>query len=459
MIQILLHILLLFRLPLLGSSFSAVVSSAGRRTEPSSSYIKSSAGIDRRSPIRLNYQVGEGRNLLVEDAPSFCNEFTSPLDCGLQHIETSLLPSSATSDNSVYVMPLVISPKNYTKNFCLRGFIKNNRDWIDQQVSEYGAVLFRGFDINSAAEVEQEVKALEPDLSNDYRGTSPRNAVDGSTYVFSAAEVPSHYPIAQHLEMSFLPAPPRRLFFSALQAPKTKGGETALSDFRKVYRDIPEDLREKLARKKLRYTRTHYRKGANPLFTNDISSLESWQDVFRTSDKSKVEEIAAKENFPVRWEGRKKDVFVSEYQSEPFQLHPVTKEPVWFNHAQVFHWTTYPAELWNSYKRIRDIRLLLQSARAWVMAFATYVISRRKMALTVTFGDGEPFSMKEMGSIRKTIHRHMTFNRWQKGDLLEIDNFAISHGREPTYDKGRKIVVAWSSALNKSNDPVYGLSP
>lgn len=30
-----------------------------------------------------------------------------------------------------------------------------------------------------------------------------------------------------------------------------------------------------------------------------------------------------------------------------------------------------------------------------------------------------------------------------------IDNFSISHGRQPTYDLGRKILVAWSTPLNK----------
>ena len=30
-----------------------------------------------------------------------------------------------------------------------------------------------------------------------------------------------------------------------------------------------------------------------------------------------------------------------------------------------------------------------------------------------------------------------------------IDNFSISHGRQPTYDLGRKILVAWSTPINK----------
>jgi hypothetical protein len=44
----------------------------------------------------------------------------------------------------------------------------------------------------------------------------------------------------------------------------------------------------------------------------------------------------------------------------------------------------------------------------------------------------------------------MVFSRWRKGDILCIDNFSTSHGRQPTYDKGRKVIVAWSHPHNKT---------
>lgn len=399
------------------------------------------------------------RNQLATD-PTLLKDvehLTAPLAPSLDHVKTSLLPSSYESDNSVYVFPLVITPKKYTCSFCLRMFMEKNREWIDSQILKYGAVLFRGFDIDSAKEVEADIRALEPNLNNEYRGTSPRNTQGGSDFVFSAAEVPSHFPIAQHLEMSFLPAPPRRLFFSALQAPSgKKGGETALTDFRKVYRDVPAKLRNKLAKKKLRYTRTHFRKGTPAFLTTDVAALKSWSELFGTGSKEEIEQIAAKENLPMRWEGRNNDTFVSEYTSEPFQFHPQTKEPVWFNHAQVFHWSTFPAELMHAFRRTKDLRYLFRSFTTFAVSFFTYVLMRKKMALHVTFGDGEPISFGEMSQIRKAIHKNMVFNQWKNGDLLMIDNFSTSHGREPTYDKGRKIVVAWSDPLQKSNDPVYG---
>ena len=424
-----------------------------------SKFVQSALFASSSSPPPL--PCPQGRNVLLPDvSPTECEGLSTPLAPDLRHVELSLLPSSEESDKSVYVFPLVITPKNYTSNFCLRAFATKNRDWINDQVLKYGAVLFRGFDITSAKEVEDDVKALEPKLSNDYRGTSPRDLQNGTSYVFSVAEVPSHFPIAQHLEMSFLPSPPRRLFFSALQAPQSVGGETALTDFRKVYRDIPDRLRDKLQKKKLKYTRTHFRKGASQFLNTDISSMKGWEELFDTAEKSKVEEICKNENLPMKWEGRNADKFVSEYVSEPFQIHPQlpNNQRVWFNHAQVFHWTTLPSELFFAFTRTRDIRYLLRSIGTWILTIITYGILRKKMALHITFGDGTPISILEMNSIRSAIHKNMVFNRWQKGDLLEIDNFSTSHGREPTYDKGRKIVVSWSEPLQKSNDfdLVYG---
>ena len=80
-----------------------------------------------------------------------------------------------------------------------------------------------------------------------------------------------------------------------------------------------------------------------------------------------------------------------------------------------------------------------------------YGLLRQKMALDVSYGDSTPISIREMNQIRKAIHQNMVLNRWQQGDLVLIDNFSTSHGRQPTYDKGRNIVVAWSDPLEKEN--------
>jgi hypothetical protein len=72
------------------------------------------------------------------------------------------------------------------------------------------------------------------------------------------------------------------------------------------------------------------------------------------------------------------------------------------------------------------------------------------MALNTTFGDGTPITLKEMNEVRAAIHKNMVFSRWRKGDILCIDNFSTSHGRQPTYDRGRKVIVAWSQPHDKT---------
>ena len=245
------------------------------------------------------------------------------------------------------------------------------------------------------------VRSTPHGLSHEYRGTSPRSAQDGTTFVFSAAEVPSHYPLAQ------------------------QGGETALTDFRQVFRDISSQLRQKLATKKIQYRRTHNKRGA--CFTHDVAAMKSWAEVFGTTDKRQVKEIAQRENMPVRWEGRNNDTFVSEYTAEPFQLHPETKDPIWFNHAQVFHWTSFPAELFYSFSLTRDVRFLLRAIYISIKSVIQYGLLGQRMGLDISFGDGTPFSLREVQEIRRAVHKNMVLNRWQKGDLVLIDNFRTTN--------------------------------
>jgi hypothetical protein len=157
---------------------------------------------------------------------------------------------------------------------------------------------------------------------------------------------------------------------------------------------------------------------------------------------------------PMKWEGRNSDVFVIEYVSEPFQLHPDTNEAVWFNHIQVvFQWTTYAAELFAAFEGLMNGAI---SPCYWCYGrFAAKIwVASSKDALGVSFGDGTPIAVWEMHQIRKALHKNTFYNRWQKGDILMIDNFSVSHGRQPSYDVARKSVVAWSDPLLKSNKSI-----
>jgi hypothetical protein len=274
--------------------------------------------------------------------------------------------------------------------------------------------------------------------------------MSGTDYVFSAAEVPVNYPIAQHIEMSFLPAPPRQLFFGCMKPSEKAGGETALAHFGKVYEDLPADLRSKFLSKGIRYERRHKKVGS--YYTYDVSDMVGWPELFGTSDKKQVEALCAAEGVNFSWEGTEgNETFVCITHADACQLHPVSQKPIWFNHTQVFHWTTFPCELWFAFCRTHDWRLLLHCFIVTLFCVVKYGILRHKMSLHCSFGDSTPITIQEMTVVRNTIHKNMIFFRWAKGDLLMIDNLSTSHGRQPTYDSGRKIVVSWAEPWNKLN--------
>lgn len=366
---------------------------------------------------------------------------------GLDAVNVSFLPS----DNGGR-LPLVVSPRWDSSLSFLCTWLEHNRPFLDEMMLKHGAVLIRGFEVSSSVEFEQAILSFKPgSLSDCYRGTSPRKLEQGCTYIFSAADVPARFPIAQHLEMSFLPAPPRALFFSCMKAPTSAGGETALCDFRKVYQSLSPELRQKFFDKKIRYERTHRKNPTASLFNFDVADMKGWPELFGTSDKDEVERICKEEGVNVRWEGPNNDIFVSTIESEAFQHHPVTHEPVWFNHSQVFHWTTFPMELWLAFRRTYDVRLLFHCLFVTIVSIIKYGILGKKMGLNASFGDGTPITALEMHEIRSAVHKHMVYSRWELGDIICIDNFAVSHGRQPTYDYNRKVVVAWSHALTKAN--------
>ncbi len=372
----------------------------------------------------------------------------------LDKVNISFLQSDTKS------LPLIISPRFDDSLEFICKWLKENRQWVEDQMLFHGAVLIRGFKIESAADFEKAKLAVQPNLCDRYRGTSPRTHMEDTKYSFSAADVPVNYPIAQHLEMSFLKKPPSQIFFGCMQESSSIGGETSLCDFRKVYQDISPELRDKLTSKNIKYTRKNLRVGEK--YTFDVGAMKSWVELFGTSDQNEVESICREEEAPgVQWVGPKKDIFLQEWIDKPFQLHPETGEHVWFNHSQVFHWSTFPAELWFAFRRtirqstqvidiLVSLQLLIHFLLVSIFSVIKYGLFGYKMSLDTTFGDGSPITFKEMNEIRSVIHKHMVMYRWRKGDILCIDNFSTSHGRQPCYDRSRKVIVSWSQPRSKT---------
>ena len=110
----------------------------------------------------------------------------------------------------------------------------------------------------------------------------------------------SHFIIAQHLEMSFLSAPPRQLYFGCLKESQTAGGETTLCNFKQIIHDLPDDLCQKLLEKKLKYTRRQRRFGNKS--SHDVSDQNGWSEIFKTTNKEDIKQMCKEEGEEVYWD-------------------------------------------------------------------------------------------------------------------------------------------------------------
>jgi alpha-ketoglutarate-dependent taurine dioxygenase len=315
--------------------------------------------------------------------------------------------------------------------------IASRRVELEKALTERGALLFRGFSPIGPAEFERAARALAPDLKKDYLGTSPRDAL--TEYVFSASELPGYFPIPQHLEMSFVKDPPRRLFFGCLRPNQGPGGETPLVDFRRVARDLDPGVRAKFERLGVRNVRNYAGPSGGSRF--DLWKLKRWDEMFGTTDRGAVEAKCRENGFEWRW--REPDRLQLVNVQPALRAHPETGEPVWFNHAQVFHLGAAPGEYRRIARRLGPRWLGLWAFSAALVAAKRAFVRPDDQAMDSTYGDGSPISDAEMEAVREAIWKNLVAFPWKQGDVLAIDNRSVSHGRMP-YSGPRAIAVCWA---------------
>ncbi|MGB1317568.1 MAG: TauD/TfdA family dioxygenase, partial [Flavobacteriales bacterium] len=243
--------------------------------------------------------------------------------------------------------PFAVLAENSSHKTSLLKLISDQKSDLKSNLVKHGSVMFRGFEINTPEDFEEVALELEPGLQNNYAGTSPRNS--RTDFVHSASELPGHYPIMQHCEMSFLPTAPRFLFFFCFVEPKD-GGETPICDFRKVYEQMNPAIRDEFESKGVRLIRNYT--GPKSKSANDVYQLKKWDELFKTTNREEVEAECTKNELELTWLDDDKLRLVNERPS--VQTHPDTGEKVWFNHLQVFHREAAAIEYKHIYERRKD---------------------------------------------------------------------------------------------------------
>ena len=298
-------------------------------------------------------------------------------------------------------IPRVVEPS--VGDVDLADWLKANRQTVVDQLEVAGAVLFRGFGIDSPERLERVAGTICDELFNE-NGEHPRDSVSGNVYT------PVFYPpekqLLWHNENSFNPQWPKRIFF-ACETPPASGGETPLVDSRDVYRRIDPAIRERFEEKGVLYMR-NYAPGLG---------LEWWQ-VFQTRDRSEVEQICARGGFVAEW--KEGDRLKTTCVRPAVISHPDTGEPCWFNQAQ--HWHISCLE--------DDVRRSLEES-----------FEEDDLPRNCYYGDGSPIEDETMAHILEVYRDLEVSFPWQRGDVVLVDNILAAHGRNP-FEPPRKILVA-----------------
>lgn len=305
----------------------------------------------------------------------------------------------------------LIRPENGSMNLAgLSVFMEENRALLNKLLLTNGALLFRGFSMDGREEFMKAKEAFAGASSFNYvDGNSPRTKV--SAAVYTSTEYPSEYSISLHNELSYSNRWPGLLFFFC-QIPAEEGGETPIADSRYTLKLLNAEQVQKFETHGVKYTR--YLSGANGVG-------KSWMDTFETQDRSVVEKYCEESGIEYYWE--KNSLFLSQLGTGVAQ-HPETKEKVWFNQANQFHPSGLPEDIYKGLKMI-------------------HAKNPHRFPQYAFYGNGEEISEEFLKEVtEKQLECAIKF-RWEKGDLLVLDNMLMAHGRMP-FKGDRKIYVSMS---------------
>ena len=322
-------------------------------------------------------------------------------------------------------LPALVTPEGFdadtshssavAERVCWRQCRENICQAVEALLHRHGGILFRGFAERGEDSACKEFAGLFSDNLLSYEfGSTPRT--DLGEGIYTATEYPAHQIIPLHNEQAYTLHWPLHIWFHCVQAPLT-GGETSIADSRRIYKKIPDDIRQRFEEKRLLYVRNY----GNGL---DLP----WSKVFNTDSKAQVEAYCRQHRIDFEW--KEDGELRTRQRCQATARHPVTGDWVWFNQAHLFH-----------------VSNLEPSAREVLLE----VVATEDLPRNVYYGDGSPIEESVLEQIRSVLAEEIVLFPWQEGDFMMLDNMLAAHGRS-SFTGARKIVVAMANGYTETSE-------
>lgn len=361
-----------------------------------------------------------------------------------------LVASERAAMSEIATLPLVVEPIGLEQGFePLKNFLSENHERILHDVAKYGAVLFRGFPVDTVAKFEELIATMPTiqGINQILMSEAGRDLVQGTKYVFHTSTAYKTGGTldfgAFHTENFYVPDVPRYICFYCIKPP-CLGGETGLLNVARLFEDMPETLQQKLES------------------TAFLARLASFPEVLNrySCSAETLERFCADENLPLE---TSKDAKVIAFYKPAILVHPVTgQRSLCINFAgelgayglrealiEAFS-GDYTGVRWAAHRmywksailsRIRGFGLAIAIPIRIKVPWAVvrqFIWSRirSKKAPSQPFQDrrvGAVFSPDDVKNLARLMRKNYSSFKWQRGDVLIVDNLKVAHAGMPGF--------------------------
>lgn len=285
-------------------------------------------------------------------------------------------------------------------------WIKDNKVELQDTLIKHGAVLFRGFPVESASEFEQMLDHTDYKNMPYVGGAAPREQVTPSRIV-TANESPATETIPFHHEMAQVPNPPGYIFFYC-ETPSNTGGATSIlhsAEICKTLFDLNPEFARKIEQDGVRYVRVM------PDVTDNTSAIgRSWKDTFQVETREGAE--AVMQEAGMSWQWLENGNLKTQTKTLPaIRFDEETQQKVFFNSI--------------------------------VAVFTGWNDARNQGKTAVETGKGELMDDVTIQALVKKMNSMCVNFKWQAGDVLWVNNYTVLHARQP-FEGERRILASIS---------------
>jgi alpha-ketoglutarate-dependent taurine dioxygenase len=283
-------------------------------------------------------------------------------------------------------------------------WVRDHKDHIHEQLIKHGAVLLRGFPVESAEAFEQLLDQTDYQNMPYIGGAAPRDQVRASRIV-TANEAPASEKIPFHHEMAQVPTPPGYIFFYCDTAPSAGGSTSILhsAEACEAFFSINPEFASKVKDLGVQYTRVM------PLETDTASPIgRSWRETFKAETKAEAE--AAMSDAGMSWEWLPDNSVRTTTAILPaIRFDEETDREVFFN--------------------------------SLVAVYTGWDDDRNVAKKAVITSDGAVLDEDVMQAMIAKMDELAVNFVWQPGDVLLINNHTVLHARQP-FEGDRRILAA-----------------